>query len=279
MVCPACGSPNPPHKEFCDTCRTKLEAVRKTPAEIEEELYLSRLPKPAPAPKSKNLSVASLVLGIASLTPATFVTGIPAVICGAVALRQRRPGRRMAVAGIATGAFGTLVLTFVMLLPLMARQRELTRVAAVRRNMRAFQAALEDYAVEYAGRYPGPGVSWEPEDEDGMVLHLKGSGQFPAGIPVNPYTGERYRRGTDFFYQPEVLAETELNAVIDRTDARCPFAGLVAPGDMPGTIVILGWAPSEDRGSPIEYAVVGYGRAIAEPLAGRNGRTFFVLHN
>jgi hypothetical protein len=48
---------------------------------------------------------------------------------------------------------------------------------------------------------------------------------------------------------------------------------------MPGTIVILGWAPSEDRGSPIEYAVVGYGRAIAEPLAGRNGRTFFVLHN
>jgi len=25
--------------------------------------------------------------------------------------------------------------------------------------------------------------------------------------------------------------------------------------------------------------VVGYGRATNEPLAGRNGRTFFVLHN
>ncbi len=145
--------------------------------------------------------------------------------------------------------------------------------------MRTFQAALEDYAVEYAGRYPQPGTSWEPEDDDGMLLHFKSSNQLPTGIPVNPYTGERYRKGRDFFYQPEDLAETGLNVVVDRTDARCPFVGLAAPGDMPGTIVILGWAMPDDRGSPIEYAIVGYGRDTTEPLAGRRGRIFFVLHN
>jgi hypothetical protein len=48
---------------------------------------------------------------------------------------------------------------------------------------------------------------------------------------------------------------------------------------LPGTIVILGWARPLDRGTPEEYAVVGYSRATIEPLAGRNGRTFFVLHN
>jgi len=253
--------------------------VRKTPAEIQEELYLSRIPKPAPVPKSKTLSVVSAVLGLVSFTPLTFITGIPAVICGAVALKQRRPGGAFALTGLVTGAFGTLVLTFALLLPLMARQRELARAGAVQRNVRAFQAALDDYATEHAGRYPDPGVSWEPEDDDGMVLHFRGSGQFPAGIPVNPYTGERYHRGRDFFYQSEDLTETGLNAVVDRNDARCPFAGLAAPDDVPGTIVILGWSPSEDRGSPLEYAVVGYGRATDEPLAGRNGRTFFVLHN
>ena len=279
MVCPACGTPNPRTRRFCATCGARLDAVRKLPAEIQEELCRRSIPKPAPAPKSGDLSVASLVLGLASLTPTTFITGIPAVICGAIALKQRRPGRRMAVAGIAAGAFGTLVLTIAMLLPLMAWQRELTRVAVVQRNMHAFQAALEDYAAEHAGRYPYAGVSWEPEDEDGMVLHFKSSGQFLTGIPVNPYTGERYRNGRDFFYRSDDLAGTGLNAVIDRRDAKCPFAGLAAPEDMPGTIVILGWAPPAVRDSPIEYAVVGYGRDTREPLAGHNGRTFFVLHN
>jgi hypothetical protein len=279
MVCPGCGTPNPPNREFCVTCNTRLGAVRKTPAEIEEERYLSRLPKAAPAPKTKSLSVASLVLGLASLTPATFITGIPAVISGAVALKQRRPGRGLALTGLVTGAFGTLILTFALLLPLMARQRELARVSAVQRNMHAFQAALEDYAVEHAGRYPYAGVSWEPGDEEGMVLHFKGGGQFPAGIPVNPFTGEHYRNGTDFFYGINDLAEAGLNAVIDRTDSLCPFTGLAAPESVPGTIAILGWAPPEDAGAPTEYAVVGYGRATTEPLSGHDGGTFFVLHN
>ena len=183
----------------------------------------------------------------------------------------------MAYAGLVTGAFGTLVLTFVMLLPLIAWQRELHRVAVVKQNMQAYRAALDDYAVKNEGRYPKSGISWEKEDEDGMVLHFKADNGLLTSIPFNPYTHRRYRKGVDFFYQPEHLAETALNAVTDRTDPRCPFVGLAAPRGMPGTIVILGWAAPEDRGSPSEYAIVGYGRNTAEPL--RRGKSFFNLHN
>jgi hypothetical protein len=194
------------------------------------------------------------------------------------------------------------VLTLVMLLPIIAWQRDLHRIAVVKQGMQAYQAALDDYAAKNNGRYPKEGISWQQEDDEGMVLHFKGRGQILAsgvarkpgqvdmlklhyrdedrsltGIPVNPYTGDRYRDGKDFFYLPEYLAETELNTVVNRTDVRCPYVGLAAPGGVPGTIVIVGWAPPEFHGSPVEYAIVGYGRNTAEPL--RRGSNFFILHN
>ncbi len=277
-ACPACGATNPRGTRYCKTCGTKLDEVRKTPAEIQEELYLAGMPAPAPAPKSRRLSLAALIFGLASLTPLTFIAGVPAVILGATALKQRRPGRVLALTGLVTGAFGTLILTFALLLPLMARQAELARVEAVKRSMRAYEAALEAYSAKNDGRLPRRGISWEPEDEDGMVTYFRAGAQFASGIPNNPYTGERYRTGKDFFYLPEALPETELAGVVDRADSECPFIGLAAPESVPGTIMILGWAPPEERGSPIEYAIVGFGRETDEPLA-RNARSFFVLHN
>jgi hypothetical protein len=225
------------------------------------------------------MSLASLILGLVALTPATFITGIPAIILSAVALKTRRAGRAMAYTGFVTGAFGTLILTFALLLPLIARQREFGREAAVKRNMRAFQAALVDYATDHDGRYPQLGISWEPEDDEGMLLHFKGPNGFVVGIPFNPYTGEHYHRGKDLFYQPDYLAGAELNAIVDRTDSRSPFVGLAARSDVPGTIMILGWSSPAFRGSPLQYAIVGYGRDTAEPLAGRTRRVFFILHN
>jgi hypothetical protein len=113
----------------------------------------------------------------------------------------------------------------------------------------------------------------------GTAVPIAGGSRSATGIPVNPYTGEPYRNGKDFFYQAEALTEAGLNAVVDRTDARCPFTGLAAPAGTPGTIVILGWSPSEDRGAPTKYAVVGYGRNTSEPLVVRGGRDFFAPHN
>jgi len=110
-----------------------------------------------------------------------------------------------------------------------------------------------------------------------MVLHFKNDIGYLSSIPFNPYTREQYRKGKDFFYLPEELAETELNSIADRREARCPYVGLSAPGGVRGTIIITGWSPPESEGSPVEYAIVGFGRNTAEPL--RRGRDFFVLHN
>ena len=275
MICPACGSRTPRTARICGTCGTVVSELPKTQFRYEQTL-LDKTQTTAQG-KTRTWSIVALALGLASLTPATFVAGIPAIILSIIALKRRRPGRAMAYTGLVTGAFGTLVLTFAMLLPFVAWQRELHRVAVVEENMQAYRAALDDYATENEGRYPKSGISWEIEDDDGMVLHFKADNGLLTSIPFNPYTRERYRNGRDFFYLPEALAETELNAVTDRDTPQCPFTGLAAPGGVPGTIVVMGWAPPEFRGSPIEYAVVGYGRNTAEPL--RRGRSFIVLHN
>lgn|GEM_PF-355451 len=278
MICHSCGTVNVRTARVCATCGAVLTVVGKAQFAYETAV----LPESAAhrrLRKSKAMSLASLILGLVALTPATFITGIPAIILSAIALKRRRPGRAMAYVGFVTGAFGTLILTFALLLPLIARQREFGREAAVKRNMRAFQAAFVDYATDHDGRYPQLGISWEPEDEDGMLLHFKGPNGLVAGIPFNPYTGERYHRGRDFFYQPDYLADAGLNAIIDRSDARSPFVGLAARSDVPGTIMILGWSSPAFRDSPLEYAIVGYGRNTAEPLVGRTRRVFFILYN
>ncbi len=300
MICPACGSRIPRTARVCGTCGTVVSEVPKTQFRYEQTL----LEKGQAAAQGENrtLSIAALALGLASLTPVTFVAGIPAIIVSAIALKRRRPGRGMAYAGLVAGAFGTLILPFAMLLPLVRWQRELHRVAVVKSNMQAYRAALEDFAVENNGRYPKEGISWEQEDDEGMVLHFKGPGRLLAagssrepgrvdelklryrdedrpltGIPFNPYSRDRYRVGKDFFYLSGYLAETGLNTVVDRADPRCPYVGMTAPGGLPGTIVIVGWSPPERPGSPIEYAIVGYGRNTAEPL--RRGRNFLSHHN
>lgn len=278
MICPACGSRNPDTTRFCGTCGTLLSDVPETQLGYEREALTEAQPA-SPQRKTKTLGIVSLVLGLLSLTPLTFLAGIPAIILSMVVLRQHRPGRWMAYTGLVAGAFGAVILTFTMLPQLAAWQRELHRVAIVEQNMRAYRAAMDDFATGNDGCYPKSGISWEKEDEDGMVLHFKAHDNLLSGIPFNPYTHERYRKDKDFFYLPKYLAETELNGVVSRADSRCPFIGLNAPGGVPGTIVILGWAPPEERGSPIEFAVVGYGRNTSEPLAFHSGQSFFVLHN
>ncbi|MBN2464277.1 hypothetical protein JXD38_01455 [candidate division WOR-3 bacterium] len=229
------------------------------------------------------------------------MAGIPAIIVATKALRDHRPGRGMAYGGLVAGALGTFVLTFVMLLPIIAWQTDLHRIALVKQKMQAFKSALEDYATGNEGRYPKEGISWEQEDDEGMVLHFKGRGQLLSaggrqagqvdelklryrdedrpltGIPINPYTRDRYRVGKDLFYLPEYLDEAGLCTVVNRRDARCPYVGLAAPRGVPGTILIVGWSPPESRGSPTEFAVVGYGRNLVEPFG--NKRNFYVLHN
>jgi len=76
---------------------------------------------PVPLPTS-GLAVASLVCGIMSLVTCMFLPGIPAVICGHLALNHlsrpavRMTGRGMAVAGLVMGYLSIAVLAGLVLL-------------------------------------------------------------------------------------------------------------------------------------------------------------------
>lgn len=67
-------------------------------------------------------AVASLVLGILAVTSAGPLTGVPAVICGHIALNQIRNSRRaqsgegMAVAGLVMGYISIALTVFVLVL-------------------------------------------------------------------------------------------------------------------------------------------------------------------
>lgn len=141
-----------------------------------------------PAGKSNGLAIVGLVLGIASLL-AMCLTGIPAVICSAMALN--RPGRRgMAITGIILGCIGSvLTIAVIFLLPYaIFKIGSASERARDRNNLKQIAlAAMSDsdatgvgfsapYAHDAAGKgklYPGLSfrVSLLPYMEEGMLYN------------------------------------------------------------------------------------------------------------
>lgn len=64
---------------------------------------------PVTSAQSNGLAIASLVLGILSLTGFLFLTGIPAIIIGIMSLRKGQTERGMSIAGIIMGSIGVLL--------------------------------------------------------------------------------------------------------------------------------------------------------------------------
>jgi hypothetical protein len=268
--------------------------------------------------RGRGLSIASLVLGILSLFATAacvvawvsayrqldftlrwyidiallfmFLVGLPAVIMGAVAYAQKRLGRRMAFAGMILGlacSLGGPFLDFRLSLPVMGPSMSPGPSEVIRVNMCWFQTALEVYAADHRGDYPGPDVSWRTGDGQGMAAYLPGgdplgfdSGPIAGKFPTNPYTRNPYEYGKDLFYFPSKLASPGLGAVTSAANSTCPFVGLKAPGGRKGTIIILGH--TRLSGQVDEYAIVGYGRDTRAPAfnfyMGKD-TVYFVLHN
>jgi hypothetical protein len=80
-----------------------------------------------PSSGTNGLAIASLVLGIAQIF-LWFVAGIPAIILGAVALRQVRlsgqSGRGMAIAGIILGSIGIVLSILLIILIIVAAHQQ-----------------------------------------------------------------------------------------------------------------------------------------------------------
>ena len=84
-------------------------------------------PVPMQTGGSQGLAIASLVLGICSLTLICcggFVIGIPAVICGVIAIKQANrseaTGKGMAIAGVTTGAISLTLFVAYMILVILS---------------------------------------------------------------------------------------------------------------------------------------------------------------
>jgi hypothetical protein len=116
---------------------------------------ISGLPLP---PKTSALSIWSLVLGILSLCCCGFLTAIPGVICGHMALsRIRRSGgslggQGLAIAGLVTGYVGMVLVTLIlpsMLLPALARAKEKAQTITCMNHLREIDQAKKQWANDH----------------------------------------------------------------------------------------------------------------------------------
>ena len=124
-------------------------------------------PPPLPTPpvgasKTIGLAITSLVLGILSITCFSILTGIPAIICGILALNRinksggRLRGQGQAIGGLVTGGVSLLMIPIMaaMLLPAFSAAREKTRRTLCINNLKQIGLALAQYATDNNDQLP-----------------------------------------------------------------------------------------------------------------------------
>jgi hypothetical protein len=170
----------------------------------------SASPPPIPsnivAPRTLGLAIASMILGICSIG-FSLLTGIPAVVCGIVALNKINKsggtlgGQGQAIAGLITGIVGCLLIPILaaILLPALAQAREKAHRALCAKNEKQIVLACLMYADDYgyllptsfdqlrAGnylRYSSPDLFRCPSAQDGSAqsYQLVGGGRKQTDI-------------------------------------------------------------------------------------------------
>jgi len=182
MFCNKCGKDNVEGAQFCASCGDPIAPVPGYP--------------PAGRPRTSGMAIASLVLGILGY----FLFGVPALVglaLGIVSLVQingsqgRLGGRGLAIAGICVSSLFILVVPAV-LLPGLAREREMKRGAACRANLHTLAIAVRMYRVDEGG-YPPP---YDPATgQGGLSVLLSGgylSGPEALRCPDDPTSLSEY---------------------------------------------------------------------------------------
>jgi type II secretory pathway pseudopilin PulG len=135
-------------------------------------------PRAGIGPPTSGKATAALVLGLFSVFGCTALTGVPALICGILGLRdiKRKPGALkgggIAIAGIALGAIGTLlvipiIIAVSMRLPNFHPAQTRSKVARVTTDMRSMATAIEAYYIDN-GAYPA--WAFGPAGANGTVI-------------------------------------------------------------------------------------------------------------
>lgn len=132
------------------------------------------------------VAVASLILGILSLC--LVFPGPIAVILGIMGIRRanREPsvygGKGMAIAGLCLGVVGTIVIGFFglisIMLPSLARARELSRRTVCSANLRSIGLGMIEYASENRNEFPTPWHEPSRQDMIGNVEYVQAIGSY-----------------------------------------------------------------------------------------------------
>ncbi|MEO0073435.1 MAG: hypothetical protein ABIK43_02075, partial [candidate division WOR-3 bacterium] len=133
------------------------------------------------------------MLGILGVFPAGALTGLLAVVSGAIVLRKRVPGMGLGLTGIVLGLLGTLITTPVFLVPFAFRTAEIRRQEQLKYAMHLLKESLDAWA-DSSGSFPAI------EDDSDAATWI------PVDIPSNPYTRSQYEYGKDIFYFPDGLS-------------------------------------------------------------------------
>lgn len=114
--------------------------------------------EPAAVPDGNGTALAAMILGILSVF--CFVTSLPAVICGHLALSEIRrtgsSGRGQAITGLVLGYVFLVILIIALVVPFVLIPYVLEHHSEPQcsQNVRRIVQACEDYAANNDGRYP-----------------------------------------------------------------------------------------------------------------------------
>lgn len=209
MVCPQCqqrfevqDQPGVPLAAvMCPNCRTTALQPGRAAGDMPGAGVLP-LAYAAPVPGTSGLAITGFVLGICSLM-LSILTGIPAIICSAIALRQTGPGKRggrgLAIAGLVLGIIGTVVhialIGAAIIIPQFSNASNDARASAAMSTTQSLQAQLELYKLQHNDSYPtlremsGFSVLVQTTDASGVASPSGRYGPYLQAPPVNPFTG------------------------------------------------------------------------------------------
>ena len=187
MYCTKCGIENANDAQVCRACGTAL-GVFSTEG-------------PGQAAKTSGLAIASLVFAV--LSPFTcLITAIPAIILGIVSLVKisnsagRLKGKGLAIAGIVIGPVSLPVVALLMgiLMPALARVRQVAFRTVCGTNMSGLSKAMMIYANDYDDQYPTP-EKWcdlliEYCEVSPISFRCKGAFEGPCNYALNENVGE-----------------------------------------------------------------------------------------